>query len=344
MPDKSALVLSTTGFSMLSSLFDPESDVEFVYGDEHANEHLHTSNIDAEDKVLQSIKQTKQKAMQHLFNMALTRIHGSNGSNGPNAASGQPLNTSTAKRRRTHRHSRNPSEDESWSAGSESDVSEDDTSSNTEDESGEEDDTSSNGEDESEEDNDVIEDESGEDNDVIEDESGEDDDGEEGDGVPASSSSTRSSSARGAASGADACFLCAYCTTDEVRCVTSFICDNIANMEVGFMAQQIREFIFEKRPELQAQSRKYGLEVVAIRKHIRLHMLSPTVRIADMMRHLLSLCDTLKNNLYREDPDTGDVCADRGNIDTYLKIVTQVLNMYKMSEPSKMLFAHADKS
>lgn len=137
----------------------------------------------------------------------------------------------------------------------------------------------------------------------------------------------------------EACFLCAYCTTDEVKCISSFISDNIANMDVGFMAEQIREFIFEKRPELQTQSREYGLEVGNIRKHIRLHMLAPTVRIADMMRHLLGLCDTLKNNLYREDPDTGDVCADRGNIDTYLKVVTQVLNMYKMAEPSKMLFA-----
>ena len=110
------------------------------------------------------------------------------------------------------------------------------------------------------------------------------------------------------------------------------------------MAQQIQDFMFEKRPELQQHARQYGLEILTIRKHIRLHMLSPTVRIADMMRHLLALCDTLRNNLHKEDPETGDVCADRANIDTYLKVVTQVLNMYKMSEPSKMLFAHMDKA
>jgi hypothetical protein len=114
-------------------------------------------------------------------------------------------------------------------------------------------------------------------------------------------------------------------------------------MDVGFMAQQIQEFLFEKRPDLKQNFRQYGLEVNVIRKHIRLHMLAPTVRIADMMRHLLALSDTLRNNLYREDPDTGDVCADRANVDTYLKVVTQVLNMYKMSEPSKMLFAHVEK-
>lgn len=137
------------------------------------------------------------------------------------------------------------------------------------------------------------------------------------------------------------CFLCDYCTSQEVRFVTTFISDNIANMDVGLMAEQIRRYIFDKRPEY--KEGRHGLEVNTIRKHIREHMLSPTVRIADMMRHLLRLCDTLRGNLERVDPDTGESTADRSNIDTYLKVVTKVLDMYKMSETNKMLFANAEK-
>jgi DNA-directed RNA polymerase subunit M/transcription elongation factor TFIIS len=138
------------------------------------------------------------------------------------------------------------------------------------------------------------------------------------------------------------CFLCDYCTSQEVRFVTTFIADNVANMEIGFMAEQIRKYILEKRPEY-SQPFVHGLETIAIKKHIRQHMLSPTVRIADMMRHLLKLCDTLRNNLEKVDPETGETMADRSNIDTYLKVVTKVLDMYKMSETNKMLFASTEK-
>lgn len=139
------------------------------------------------------------------------------------------------------------------------------------------------------------------------------------------------------------CFLCDYCTSQEVRFVTTFIADNIANMEIGFMAEQIRKYILDKRPEYAEPYGAHGLEVISIKRHIKQHMLSPTVRIADMMRHLLKLCDTLRLNLERVDPETGESTADRSQIDIYLKVVTKVLDMYKMSETNKMLFANTEK-
>ena len=137
------------------------------------------------------------------------------------------------------------------------------------------------------------------------------------------------------------CFLCDYCTSLEVRFVTTFISDNIANMDVGLMAEQIRKYVFDKRPEYSKGN--HGLEVATIKNHIRQHMLSPTVRIADMMRHLLKLCDSMRSGLERVDPDTGESSADKSNIDTYLRVVTKVLDMYKMSETNKMLFASTEK-
>lgn len=143
------------------------------------------------------------------------------------------------------------------------------------------------------------------------------------------------------------CFLCDYSTTPEVKFVTSFIADNVANMDLGLMAEQISEYICKERPELLQDGeseaelkRRHGIDVGAVCRHVRMHMLCPTVRIADMMRHLLKLCDSLRSNLEKVDPDTGESVLDRGNVDTYLKVVTKVLDMYKMSETSKMLFAH----
>lgn len=137
------------------------------------------------------------------------------------------------------------------------------------------------------------------------------------------------------------CFLCDYCTSAEVRFVSSFISDNIANMDVLCMSKQIQSYILEKRPEF-GRGGSHGLEVVSIRRHIRQHMLSPTVRIADMMRHLLNLLESMRNNLERVDEETGEVSADKSGIDIYLKVVTKVLDMYKMSETNKMLFANSD--
>jgi len=335
---------------MLSELLDPGSDVEFVFEDNDGNE------------VQASIAHTKQRAMQHLFNTALRSMHRSSTGNMP--AVPYDHRRANRKRKRAERlpHGDGVESNENSEGGDGVEGNENSNTDNNDSESyvhgseSNDDSTSCDDTDDGESgSNDHDGDADSEDDDNSDnDNSSNDDNNENDDDDTRRGHSQRHGTSNGqqTSSSVDACFLCTYCTTNEVKCVTSFICDNIANMDVGFMAQQIREFIFEQRPELLLQqgqgqgqnSRMHGLDVSSIRKHIRLHMLSPTVRIADMMRHLLSLCDTLRNNLYREDPDTGDTCADRGNIDTYLKIVTQVLNMYKMSEPSKMLFAHADKS
>lgn len=324
-------------------LFNPSSDGE--YEDERRDERRERRQqpqtrppvAEVSPNILDSIQSNKQKAMQQIFAQSLQKLHSSSG------------NKKAKRQKRSHLLSNNDdgdeeqvedeveddSEDPVFQPPSRQDLVQEERTERRDVHFMQGDVVSSD-----EESSDQSSDESG-DGDESEDESDEDED-EDNPPHQRTGEDTGSGSV-GRSEGA--CFLCAFCTTDEVKCITSFICDNIANMDVGFMAQQIQDFVFEKRPELQGsrQAKLYGLEVVAIRKHIRLHMLSPTVRIADMMRHLLALCDTLRNNLYREDPDTGDVCADRANIDTYLKVVTQVLNMYKMAEPSKMLFANIEK-
>ena len=318
-------------------LFDPSSNpASYENSDEEGENDAGNG-----DCIQKSIRQTKERAMQHMFQMSLQKLHTGN---------------FPSKRRKVNKASEasEASEADNEFVPSTQDVMEEDRREHEDiarmhRQTVQENDLQNDSQTESDSESDS---ESGSESDGTESDDTESDDTEsddtENDGTESDDSrrSTHNSSHASVREkkGADPCFLCAYCTTDEVKCITCFICDNIANMDIGYMAQQIREFMFEKRPELQRESKKYGLEVATIRKHIRLHMLAPTVRIADMMRHLLALCDTLRNNLYREDPDTGDVCADRGNIDTYLKVITQVLNMYKMAEPSKMLFAQQQQA
>jgi len=144
------------------------------------------------------------------------------------------------------------------------------------------------------------------------------------------------------------CFLCDYCNSPEVKFVSTFVVDNIAHMELENMARQIRMHLIKMRPQSARQCG--GLEIADIKRHIRQHMLSPTVRIADMMRHMLKLCESLRKSLgdeggerVREDAYADDQGGfDRSSIDTYLKVVTKVLDMYKMSETSKMLFGNTE--
>lgn len=72
-------------------------------------------------------------------------------------------------------------------------------------------------------------------------------------------------------------------------------------------------------------------------RHIREHMLVPGVRLASIVRSLISLAETLRCSLQQVDDDTGDLMVDIRNTELYLKVVTQITNVYKM-DSHRLLF------
>ena len=73
-------------------------------------------------------------------------------------------------------------------------------------------------------------------------------------------------------------------------------------------------------------------------RHLREHVLAPNVRMASIVRSLITLAETLRSTLHQIDEDTGDVVVDVRNTELYLKVISQIHAVYK-TDLSKALFS-----
>ena len=72
-------------------------------------------------------------------------------------------------------------------------------------------------------------------------------------------------------------------------------------------------------------------------RHLREHVLTPNVRMASIIRSLITLAETLRCTLQQIDEETGDVMVDIKNTELYLKVISQIHSVYR-TEGSRMLF------
>ena len=80
-----------------------------------------------------------------------------------------------------------------------------------------------------------------------------------------------------------------------------------------------------------------GIGRHTVLRHMREHVLLPSVRMASIVRSLTSLAETLRCTLHQIDDDTGEVMVDIRNTELYLKVINQIHNVYK-TDASKMMF------
>lgn len=99
------------------------------------------------------------------------------------------------------------------------------------------------------------------------------------------------------------------------------------------MAARVHESLVESCP----MSEGIGLDEV--REHITSHMLQPGVRVACLMRSLLKLVTKLEDSTMAIDPETNQTVVDGKALSAYLKVVSEVMSMYKTGEVSKLLFS-----
>lgn len=125
----------------------------------------------------------------------------------------------------------------------------------------------------------------------------------------------------------DTCWLCAYTHTSDAKTISSFITDNVGSISHVCIALQVAEDLQERYPDAE------GTSVEAIIRHIESHTLHPTCRIATMLRNLLRLCDQLQTSLQNEE------VVDVKTVETYLKVQSQILQIYRLNETNKMLFS-----
>lgn len=103
------------------------------------------------------------------------------------------------------------------------------------------------------------------------------------------------------------------------------------------MAERVHEALVDKCPMNE------GIGLDEVREHIMVHTLSPSVRVACIMRSLLRLSDKLEGITTTFDPTTGRTEVDAKNVAVYLKVVSEVMQMYRTGEVSKLLFSHEGK-
>lgn len=87
----------------------------------------------------------------------------------------------------------------------------------------------------------------------------------------------------------------------------------------------------------QIKWRRRGIGRRHVLCHIREHVLIPGVRLASIVRSLITLAETLRSSLQQVDDETGDLVVDIRNTELYLKVITQITSVYKL-DSGKLLF------
>ena len=72
--------------------------------------------------------------------------------------------------------------------------------------------------------------------------------------------------------------------------------------------------------------------------HLSLHVLHPTVRIAHALRGLVELSETLKDLTVTRGEENENPLVDVRTVTMYLKVISEIMQVYRSADPSKMLF------
>lgn len=129
------------------------------------------------------------------------------------------------------------------------------------------------------------------------------------------------------------CWLCEYSDDPIARSLTRFISEQAVTMGADLMAERVHETLIQSCPTAE------GISLDEVREHIMVHTLCPSVRVACIMRSLLKLTDKLEGIVTSVDPETGQTVVEAKNVSIYLKVISEVMQMYKTGEVNRLLFA-----
>ena len=126
--------------------------------------------------------------------------------------------------------------------------------------------------------------------------------------------------------------MCEFSKEPEAHKLTCFLVENAGKMGVPQIATAIHESLHFMDPSAE------GISVEEISEHITNHTLLPAVRVAHIMRGLLDLTERLGQVLHTTDEEGNTVVAAR-SVNMYLKVVNEVMAMYRAGDVNKLLFA-----
>ena len=131
------------------------------------------------------------------------------------------------------------------------------------------------------------------------------------------------------------CWLCTMHGEPAGQSMHAFIVAKIGVMELRCIAQQVSDYVLLQHEDA------VGVGANDVYAHIVEHSLHPRVRLAVLLRQLLDLTSLVQNSIVVQD---GVHCTvDKANAELYLKIIGQIMALYKV-DTSSMLFASEEES
>ena len=116
-----------------------------------------------------------------------------------------------------------------------------------------------------------------------------------------------------------------------------FVLQNIAAISAECMAEMIIEHIQGVDPNAP------GLGREDICRHIQGgHLLHPSLQMAYTLRTLFELRDTIHKMIIVEDED-GVRTIDARNMSNYLKVVSEIVQVYKTGDVNKLMFSTEER-
>ena len=131
------------------------------------------------------------------------------------------------------------------------------------------------------------------------------------------------------------CWLCHNSNHELAQRMHQFMLSNVSTVSAEAMAEMVSKELVELET--------IGTSKHEVLKHIQGgHLLNPALQISHILRCLLDLRDTLHKMLIVED-DNGIKTVDARNMAVYLKVTSEIMQVYKTGEISKLLYYNEEK-
>ena len=134
------------------------------------------------------------------------------------------------------------------------------------------------------------------------------------------------------------CWICENCGSEDVQHFHRFMIEKAHIVDATEMAEHMREHLLASTPEGGGENPERVIPTARdILTHVSKHVLHPCVRVASILRNLLDLADLLRE-LIMSRADDGTPLIDVRTVTVYLKVITEIMQIYRNADMTKMLF------
>jgi hypothetical protein len=130
------------------------------------------------------------------------------------------------------------------------------------------------------------------------------------------------------------CWLCEFSDDTIAKRLNQYAADQISCMDVETIANAIHEQLVEACPMSD------GIGSDEVLAHFTHHTIAPNIRVAMELRALLQLSGKLRDVTTTTDEETGLTVVDAKNVTAYRQVVQDIMNIYKLGDASKLMFAN----